>query len=72
MTTISTLRSLVMVALLLASLAGQAQSLTLDECYALAEQNYPLIQQRELIVKSKEYSISNASKGYLPQLAVNG
>jgi len=72
MTTISTLRSLVMVALLLASLAGQAQSLTLDECYAMAEQNYPLIKQRELIVKSKEYSIDNAAKGYLPQLAVNG
>ncbi|HEY5748539.1 MAG TPA: TolC family protein [Chryseolinea sp.] len=72
MTTISTLRSLVMVALLLASLAGQAQSLTLDECYAMAEQNYPLIQQRELIVKSKEYSLNNAVKGYLPQLAING
>lgn len=72
MTTISTLRSLVTVALLLASLAGQAQSLTLDECYAMAEQNYPLIQQRELIGKSKEYSLSNVSKGYLPQLAING
>ncbi len=72
MTTISTLRSLVTAALLLASLAGQAQSLTLDECYAMAEQNYPLIQQRELIGKSKEYSLSNASKGYLPQLAING
>ena len=72
MTTISTLRSLVTVALLLASLAAQAQSLTLDECYAMAEQNYPLIKQRELIVKSKEYSIDNASKGYLPQLALNG
>lgn len=72
MTTISTLRSLVMVALLLTALAGQAQSLTLDECYAMAEQNYPLIKQRELIVRSKEYSIDNASKGYLPQFTVNG
>jgi outer membrane protein TolC len=72
MTTISTLRTVVLVALLLASLAGLAQSLTLDECYAMAEQNYPLIQQRELIGKSKEYSITNASKGYLPQLAING
>lgn len=72
MTTISTLRSLVLVALLLAPLAGQGQSLTLDECYALAEQNYPLIKQRELIVQSKEYSLDNASKGFLPQFVING
>lgn len=49
-----------------------AQSLTLEECYALAENNYPLVKQYELIEKSRDYSISNASKGYLPQFAVSG
>jgi len=48
------------------------QSLTLDECYALAESNYPLVKQYVLIEKSREYSISNASRGYLPQFTVSG
>lgn len=49
-----------------------AQSLSLDSCYALARRNYPLVQQFDLIEKSKELSLANAAKGYLPQLAVNG
>jgi len=69
---ISTLRLSTVLGLLLATLAATAQSLTLDECYGLAEQNYPLIQQRELIVKSKDYSVTNAARGYLPQLSING
>lgn len=48
------------------------QSLTLDECYTLAEKNYPLVRQYELIEKSREYSLSNASKGALPQLTIMG
>ena len=58
-----------------ASLCGSglaAQTLSLDSCYALARRNYPLVQQFDLVEKSKELSLENASKGYLPQLAVNG
>jgi outer membrane protein TolC len=51
---------------------AQAQSLSLDTCYELAQQNYPLIQQRELIRRTREYSVDNASKGYLPQLSFSG
>ena len=61
--------------LMLSALVSKAQSLkviTLEECYTLSKQNYPLIKQRELILKSKEYSVQNASKGYLPQIAING
>ena len=46
--------------------------ITLEECYNLARRNYPLVKQQELIQKSKEYSIENISKAYLPQLAING
>lgn len=46
--------------------------ITLEECYNLARQNYPLVNQQELIQKSKEYSIENISKAYLPQFAING
>jgi outer membrane protein TolC len=46
--------------------------LTIEECYTLARQNYPLVKQQELIVKTKDYSVENASKGYLPQLNIGG
>ncbi len=47
-------------------------SLALEDCYKLAKQNYPLVKQRELIEKSKDYSVQNAGKGYFPQLNING
>ena len=51
----------------------KAQSaLTIQECYQLARKNYPLIKQRDLITKTKDYTVSNASKGYLPAFSVNG
>lgn len=51
---------------------AQPLSVSLDNCYILAKQNYPLVKQYELIAKSKEYSIENISKGYLPQLNIFG
>jgi outer membrane protein TolC len=52
--------------------AQQNETLTIEACYTWAEQNYPLVKQRDLITKSKEYSIGNAMKGYLPQWSING
>ena len=52
-----------------ASLPCLAQrTVTLEECYGAAEKNYPLVRQYELIEKSKDYTLSNASKAYLPQV----
>ncbi len=51
---------------------AQSPSLTISTCYRLARQNYPLIKQRDLINKTKDYTVSNASKGYLPALSING
>ncbi len=51
---------------------AQSPALTLDECYTLSKQNYPMIRQRELIKKTKDYSIENAGKGYLPQWVSSG
>lgn len=45
--------------------------LTLEECYEKARENYPLIKQYGLIEKSKEYTLSNANKAFLPQLNVS-
>jgi len=49
---------------------AQAQTLTIEQSYQLAVDNYPLIKQYELIEKSKEYTLSNANKGYLPQISL--
>ncbi|MCV2485124.1 TolC family protein [Flavobacterium sp. SH_e] len=49
---------------------AKAQDLTIEQSQKLAVDNYPLIKQYELIEKSKEYTISNANKAYLPQLSV--
>ncbi len=46
--------------------------LTIETCYAMARQNYPMIRQLELIDKSTGYNIQNASKSFLPQIAING
>lgn len=53
-------------------LKAQANSISLDTSYALAKKNYPLAKQFELIARSKEYSLENIVKGYLPQINING
>jgi len=63
-----------MIPILLAFIAittSQAFSqLTLDQCQEKAKLNYPQIKQYELIEKSRDYSLSNAGKAYLPQVTL--
>lgn len=52
--------------------AAQVPStISLGQCYQLAQQNYPLIKQHELINKSADYALENASKAWMPQVSVN-
>lgn len=51
---------------------GNAQTLTLEECYDLAKQNYPLHKRHDLIAKTKEYSLQNAAKGWLQEIQIAG
>ena len=55
-----------------AGVAQQASTITLDGCYQLAKANYPLTRQLSLIEKTRDYSLDNISKGWLPQLSLNG
>lgn len=48
-------------------LTGYSQ-VTIEDCYRKAQANYPLIKQYDLIEKTKEFNLSNANKGYLPQV----
>lgn len=66
------MKTKLLVLLLACSGALHAQSLTIETCYSLAAENYPLVKQRELLAKSNEYTLQNLSKGYLPQLTVAG
>ena len=45
--------------------------LTLEECQRKTQQNYPLVHRYGLIEKTKEYSLENAGKGYLPQFSLS-
>lgn len=61
--------------LLLFATTGSPQTenrLTLDDCFRMAKAHYPMTKQLELIRKSSDYSLENATKGYLPQVSVNG
>src|ERR1041384_2515533 len=58
--------------LLLISITCSAQVLTIEQCYELAKQNYPLTRQRELLTQSNEYTVSNIAKGNWPQFVVSG
>jgi outer membrane protein TolC len=57
--------------LLIISSSAQ-ESLTLQQAYDLAQKNYPLIKQRELISKTREYTIDNLSTGFFPQINLSG
>lgn len=57
---------------LLFAVAVNAQEiirLTLEQCQRDAERQYPLTKKRDLITKTLEFSLSNISKGFLPQLS---
>src|SRR5580765_3956343 len=60
--------------LLLFASTVQAQDsiLTLEKSYALAEQNYPMIKQRDLVKQTAQLNIENLTKGYLPQISLSG
>lgn len=55
--------------LLLLPLSALAQTMTLDECQRLAQENYPLIRQYDLVRLSTDYNVSNIAKGWLPQIS---
>ncbi|RHJ91772.1 TolC family protein [Parabacteroides bouchesdurhonensis] len=50
---------------------AQENTLTISQCYEWARSNYPQIQQYGLIDRTEEYNLSNASRGWLPQIALN-
>jgi len=60
------------IALLSSAKAQTVKLLTIEDCYAMARQHYPLAKKKELIKKSAEYSVENAATSFLPQFIING
>jgi outer membrane protein TolC len=63
-------RLLMAIFLLTGGLSAKAQ-VSLDDCKAMARQNYPAIRQYGLIEKSRDYNVSNAAKAWLPGVSVS-
>ncbi|HWI89942.1 MAG TPA: TolC family protein [Flavisolibacter sp.] len=52
--------------------AQENKPLSLEEAFHLAQQNYPLIHQKDLIKQSEKLSLANINSNFLPQLIVSG
>lgn len=66
------MRYLIILSMLMSPFCISAQRyITIEECYEMSRLNYPEIERYSLIDKSKDYSISNVQKSWLPQLSVN-
>jgi outer membrane protein TolC len=62
---------LIQIFLLSVGLIMPQTTLTLEKCYSKSRENYPLIQQKDYINKSKDYNVSNIWNGYFPQITIN-
>ena len=56
---------------LLSLVVNAQQKLTLEDCYALANKNYPIAKQAELLQQKNTYDIEALKKGKLPKIDLN-
>lgn len=62
---------LVLLTLVLPFLASAQQSISLDECFDLVTENYPMANQSVLLDRKSRLDIEAINKGKLPQLDIN-
>ena len=67
-----TLKYLIVVALLLNFQLKAQETATLEEVQELAKNSYPLMKRNALLEKTRDYTLENVSKGWLPQISVVG
>ena len=58
--------------LFLVSFTNAQQKITLDDCYALVNKNYPIAKQTELLQQKSGFEIESLNKGKLPKIDLNG
>ncbi|MBW8359617.1 MAG: TolC family protein [Weeksellaceae bacterium] len=66
------MKTLSILLLFLYSFSFAQETLTIEEAYTMAKQNYPLIKRNNLIEKTRQFNTENASKAWLPQIQVVG
>jgi outer membrane protein TolC len=54
--------------LLVVTISNAQQTLTLEDCYALANKNYPIAKQKELLQKKSDYEVEALQTGKLPKI----
>lgn len=64
-------RFLLLIISTLTAFSGLLAQLSIEDCYQMAQENYPLLKQYDLIAKTRDYNVANANKGYLPQLKIS-
>lgn len=47
-----------------------AADVTVEQCVALAQENYPLIQKYDLLRQSRQIDLSDINKSWLPQIGI--
>ncbi len=45
---------------------------TIERCYALVEENYPLVRRYDLLDLTEEFTLKNAYMNYFPQISLQG
>lgn len=53
------------------TLFASSQEFTLSDIYNMAEKNYPLIKKYGIISQTEQFTLSNISKGWLPQVSAS-
>jgi outer membrane protein TolC len=64
-------KNLTALLVLLSLVVNAQQKLTLEDCYALANKNYPIAKQAELLQQKNTYDIDALKKGKLPKIDLN-
>lgn len=64
-------KTLLLFLFMLPILSFAQQTLTLEDCYALANKNYPIAKQTGLIQQRSSYEIDALNKGKLPKIDIN-
>jgi len=64
---LTSVRITLILLLLATGMAWGQEVLTIDSCYSMAERNWPLVRQIDLIQGSNDLKIKNLNKNYLPQ-----
>lgn len=53
------------------AVSASAQALSLKDCLQMAHDNYPAIKQYQMIELSRDFTLENVAKGWLPQVSAS-